>query len=507
MLLLMKKNGIDINMTYANDKSCANIIGVIADTIREHTAAKVSSAQYMSFIIDGDTDVSVKECEIVYVRILVDGQPTNILVGHVEVEHASADGIYAATKSAFAGLGESCQDWLQKTVAMGADGAAVNLGRKGGVAAKLQEEAGKHIIPFHCMPHRLELALLFAQKDSPCIGNVYNLLHLVWKTYHFSCKSRRELKSLGVELGVSVNNPSGVRGTRWLPHVSRSLDVLLKPEKKEGTLDDAGQYTVVHAHMDHLAASSTNADIAGRAKKVKETMEDGSFLAFCHFLADLFTAISKYSLLLQRNDVILPQAVSSLENLILTIEAMAVRPCHGGRLASFHAAMKRQRGAREQEQEEEQEEGIRPEFKYRLQLDCISLRNGCDCALAEEEFQALKTLVFRSFKDKSYKGLRDILLMKEPYCSDFKNILHLVRIMLVLPVSSAQCERGFSIQKHIKSDIRSALNPNTVEDLIRISVEGPPLETFDASVSVKRWMEEGQRARRPNFKSWPQDIV
>ncbi|KAJ8353658.1 hypothetical protein SKAU_G00212250 [Synaphobranchus kaupii] len=59
MLLLMKKNAIDINMTYANDKSCANIIGVIADTIREHSAAKVSSAQYMSFIIDGDTDVSV----------------------------------------------------------------------------------------------------------------------------------------------------------------------------------------------------------------------------------------------------------------------------------------------------------------------------------------------------------------------------------------------------------------------------------------------------------------
>ncbi|KAJ8347177.1 hypothetical protein SKAU_G00285780 [Synaphobranchus kaupii] len=78
-------------MPYANDKSCANIIGVIADTIREHTAAQVSSAQYMSFIIDGDTDVSVKECEIVYVRILVVGQLTNILVGHVEVEHASAD--------------------------------------------------------------------------------------------------------------------------------------------------------------------------------------------------------------------------------------------------------------------------------------------------------------------------------------------------------------------------------------------------------------------------------
>lgn len=36
-------------------------------------------------------------------------------------------GVYAATKKAFAGLGEQCGDWLEKTVAMGADGAAVNL--------------------------------------------------------------------------------------------------------------------------------------------------------------------------------------------------------------------------------------------------------------------------------------------------------------------------------------------------------------------------------------------
>ncbi|TRY59464.1 hypothetical protein DNTS_024407 [Danionella cerebrum] len=250
---------------------------------------------------------------------------------------------------------------MQKTVAMGADGAAVNLGKRGGVSVKLQEEAGKHIIPFHCMPHRLELALLSAQKDSPWVGNVYNLLHIIWKTYHFSSKSRRELKCLGVKMGVSVNNPSGVKGTRWLPHVSRALDVLLKQEKKEVTLEDSGQYTAVNAHMDHLAESSTNADVAGRAKHIKETMEDGSFRAFCHFLADLFSAISKYSLLLQRNDVILPQAVSSLRNLILNIEAMAVRPCPSGQLASFHAAMKRQRDAKEQE--------MQSQFMFRKQIE------------------------------------------------------------------------------------------------------------------------------------------
>jgi hypothetical protein len=38
--------------------------------------------------------------------------------------------------------------------------------------------------------------------------------------------------------------------------------------------------------------------------------------------------------------------------------------------------------------------------------------------------------------------------------------------MLVLPVSSAVFERGFSAQKRIKSDVRGSLHVNTVEDFI-----------------------------------------
>lgn len=62
--------------------------------------------------------------------------------------------MYAASKKAFAALGDQCSNWLDKVIGLGADGAAVNLGRKGGVIALLQQEAGGHIVPFHCMPHR-----------------------------------------------------------------------------------------------------------------------------------------------------------------------------------------------------------------------------------------------------------------------------------------------------------------------------------------------------------------
>jgi hypothetical protein len=96
-------------------------------------------------------------------------------------------------------------------------------------------------------------------------------------------------------------------------------------------------------------------------------------------------------------------------------------------------------------------------------------------------------------------------LNKSLECIFFQNILHLVHIMLVHPVPAAVCERGFSAQKRIKSDTRVSLHSDTVEDLIRISVEGPSLEDFDARESVGSWFSQGQRSRRPNYRSWPSE--
>lgn len=68
------------------------------------------------------------------------------------------------------------------------------------------------------------------------------------------------------------------------------------------------------------------------------------------------------------------------------------------------------------------------------------------------------------------------------------------------------CERGFSAQKWIKSDMRSCLNPDTVEDLIRISTEGPELEDFGVKESVDECLSKGKRPRRPNYKPWTNNI-
>ena len=82
----MKRNGLNINPTYSNEMACAQFIavGLMGDTLKQKTAADVGNATYMSFTImftiHGETDVSTKECVIVYSRILRKGRPVNILI-------------------------------------------------------------------------------------------------------------------------------------------------------------------------------------------------------------------------------------------------------------------------------------------------------------------------------------------------------------------------------------------------------------------------------------------
>ncbi|MED6284326.1 hypothetical protein CHARACLAT_018103, partial [Characodon lateralis] len=70
-----------------------------------------------------------------------------------------------ATKTTFGKLGAEDSGWMDRLVGFGADGAAVNMGCRGGVIALLKEEVGEHVIPLHCMPHRHTL-------DSTCRASI-----------------------------------------------------------------------------------------------------------------------------------------------------------------------------------------------------------------------------------------------------------------------------------------------------------------------------------------------
>lgn len=160
---------------------------------------------------------------------------------------------------------------------------------------------------FHCLPHRLELALLELQNSCKSEDTVYNVVHLICKTYHCSPKSVRKLKSIADELEMNILKPTQVKGTRWLPHISRVIKVFVGHTSAFVT----SQYAAVLLQMEDPSVNSKNANIKGQAQHVSEKMKDFNFAAFCNFLADLFSIISQLSLQMQRNDIILPTRVTS----------------------------------------------------------------------------------------------------------------------------------------------------------------------------------------------------
>ena len=70
-----------------------------------------------------------------------------------------------------------------------------------------------------------------------------------------------------------------------------------------------------------------------------------------------------------------------------------------------------------------------------------------------------------------------------------------ISICLVIPFSTAVCERGFSTMNRIKTDWSSSLQINSCDNLMGISIDGKPLQTFDPTFAIKKWWAS------PEFKN------
>ena len=213
-------------------------------------------------------------------------------------------------------------------------GQVVILGKKGGVVALLRKDI-PYLVDFQCLPHRLELAPLEVQKSCKSVKEVYDMINLVWMTYHYNANNSRKLKSLASELSVDALKPAQVSGTQWLPHVSCALKVFIKSGDAKTSEEPTGQYALVLCHMEHLSTSSTSTDIKGHPKFIAKRIRDVQFSAFCHFLADMFSILGKHSLKMQSDDLILPIAVFQLKERVTSITSLKSRHVPNGYLEKF----------------------------------------------------------------------------------------------------------------------------------------------------------------------------
>ena len=74
---------------------------------------------------------------------------------------------------------------------------------------------------------------------------------------------------------------------------------------------------------------------------------------------------------------------------------------------------------------------------------------------------------------------------------NLKGVKKLIKIVLVIPIGSAEAERAFSIMNHARTK-RSLLKGETISELMRIRMNGPEINMFDAAKYARKWVAQGK---------------
>uniref|UniRef100_A0A672GES2 HAT C-terminal dimerisation domain-containing protein n=1 Tax=Salarias fasciatus TaxID=181472 RepID=A0A672GES2_SALFA len=224
----------------------------IAKATRQQQFTIFDDSKFLAVLSDGSTDSSFKEQEILYLRTSVMGKvETNIVL--------SMD---------------------RKLVALGA---AVMMGAKSGVSARLKERA-PWLISAHCHAHRLELAFKDTMKKFP-VQKLETMLLNIYYLYRNSPLNR--FRTLVEEYDTQYQDVTLHAEVRWL-----SRGIVL--EKFVDLLPVIRDFIAQRKHADLYYVS------------------DEKFALEAAFLADTTKHLDSLNLKLQGNNKLLPALVNNV---------------------------------------------------------------------------------------------------------------------------------------------------------------------------------------------------
>jgi hypothetical protein len=77
--------------------------------------------------------------------------------------------------------------------------------------------------------------------------------------------------------------------------------------------------------------------------------------------------------------------------------------------------------------------------------------------------------------------------------SMLSNVRLFYEFIMVIPLSTVECERNFSKMNLIKTEVRNQLDAETLGALMNISINGPDASEFSFHQAFKIWQQHKQR--------------
>ncbi|XP_070579059.1 zinc finger protein 862-like [Ptychodera flava] len=429
-------------------------------------------------------------------------------------------------------------EWKQNLVGMATDGASVMVGARSGVTTRVRQDVN-HLVGIHCTAHKLELCLKSAMKQSPSYSKIEDFLIHIFKFYNNSPRNFAALKEAGNAHMIRVLKPSNVLGTRWIDHHKRAII-------RDWLPNVTHMQDIVTPGSDH-----TN-DSKNKAHGFLANLKDFCFIKSMYILLDVYRNLGRLSLLFQRNDTSLQSVKNGIQQAIDNFRVLAENPgpsetefneilaANGG--MNFHGGITLNETQRRRDQNADPElskvmlinaciDQINTRFRSFDDDPILDATKVFDPSNWPQNRDALRTYgvaqintLVTNFRDLlrrqpdfseddvalEWTGLKPVvsaIVNVDPRLrfldiwqrvlrqnlAEFHSILLIVKIVLLIPIHTSECERGFSVMGRIKSDWRATLNTDTLSDLIRIALDGPRLEDFDLRRAIERWFRSCQR--------------
>ncbi|KAL5022022.1 hypothetical protein ScPMuIL_001177 [Solemya velum] len=121
----------------------------------------------------------------------------------------------------------------------------------------------------------------------------------------------------------------------------------------------------------------------------------------------------------------------------------------------------------------------------KMETLCEHYDGEIDPTATMQEFSSFK-LYLHKYKEKKFDTILSSSLGTS-LKSLYPNLARLAEICLVIPASIADCERGFSAMKRVKTDLRNRLSQKILNALMMVSVQGPPPKEFNFQRAVEKW--------------------
>uniref|UniRef100_A0A3Q1IGA1 SET domain-containing protein n=1 Tax=Anabas testudineus TaxID=64144 RepID=A0A3Q1IGA1_ANATE len=524
---LLKKCELKVVDQYMNEGDGQILIHHIARTLKEDLAEKMRLSPFLSVIMDAQNDDLFSDMVAVYVQFITnEGSPNTEFLSLQRLSMTSVDGYLQAMDRAFAVLGLRFQDLL--VVGLGVDGTNISSGMRANLYVAVQKTF-PWILCLPIMIHRPHLEVLDAisGKELSCLEDLENNLKQLLSFYRYSPRMMTELRSTAPTLSEETEFLGDIRAIRWIIGEPNVLNALIK------------DYLEVVAHLKEISSQTQRADAAAIALTLLQFLLDYQSLKLIYFLLDIIAVLSRLAFTFQGEYLLVSQVEAKIEEAIQEIGQLV--DCPGEYLQEFEenfresfngVALKNLRVAESKFQSIREKicnrsQGI---LSQRLDLQSRSFAKACKVldlstwphnrehlqAFGEEEIKLIlnhlesipsvgpegshartesRGSLVVEWKDLkadycSMNGFKEVISHICRYKQRFPLLNRIVQVVRVLPSSTACCDKGrVSLQKMCKSN-RSRLTLEQMNDLLTVSVNGPPITNFDGKRALDSWFEE-----------------